>query len=577
MKIKIISLPNQQQDSNIDGSQQMSFAYGGQNSRKGLDIGQSYVDPSGMSFSTDPFDSVSKTIQRSPRNQSSIEAEGGETLVRNQPDGSITQFDINGASHANGGVPLAAKPGDFIFSKTKKMEIGGPLLEVFGKSADTKKKYSPAALSKQYDINKFQAILADPESDKLQKKTASLMIDNFTKKLGGLAFVQEAKKSFPNGIPQLAIQAMQMSKQGQQGTSNGQEQPSMRFGGKFQVGGQMSLPGQSSIYPSTTDVFPAEGVPALPQHEDPIMVNDTFNTPYSGEMDHTFDMKHPGTATPSNQVPYDFDFRNQDKAAMALGQLQYAQIKKYPSYIAPLQMVAPKYTLSDNSAEKASIAGAARSQSMIGALTSEGAHGRSNDSQIWGEALSRIMGSDAQNEEKRITTSNQGNKETTEITNKQLEFNQQRLSELYRQGILSQQQYDSAIREGQNKLLLAPYEKAMDNRAHMDWVNSMNVNSGFSANPRTGRIEFNGQANSNSSSGKNDFGATLASYQKDIIDHNPGIPPKLAWTMADNQLRMDRSRSNVHPMNPKANTYSNTSGNYGSGDEQGYGTNAYPY
>jgi len=564
MKIRVLALPSQQQDPSQqpDGSQ-MGYAKFGMQVRGGLSTGQSYVDPSGMSFSTDPFDSVSKTIQRSPRNISSIEAEGGETLVRNQPDGSITQFDINGASHANGGVPLAAKPGDFIFSKTKKMEIGGPILEAFGKSVNTKKKYSPAVLAKQYDINKFQAILADPESDKLQKKTASLMIDNFTKKLGGLAFVQEAKKGFPNGVPQLAQQALQQPQ-------NGQEQPSMRFGGKFQIGGAISLPGQSSIYPSTSDVFPVEGTPALPQHEDPIMVNDTFNTPYSGEMDHTFDMKHPGTATPSNQVPYDFDFRNQDKAAMALGQLQYAQIKKYPSYIAPLQMVAPKYTLSDNSAEKASIAGAALSQSMIGALTSEGAHGRSNDSQIWGEALSRIMGSDAQNEEKRIGVSNTGNKETAEITNKQLEFNQQRLTEMHRQGILSQQQYDSAIREGQNKLLLAPYEKAMDNRAHTDWVNSMNVNSGFSANPRTSRIQFNGQASNNPSSGKTDFGATLASYQKDIIDHNPGITPELAWKMADNQLRMDRSRSNVHPMNPKANTYSNTSGNYGSGDAGSY-------
>ena len=565
MRIRIISTPEQQNNS-IDGSQpQMKF--GGQRFG-GLETGQTYVDPSLYSFAQDPFMSVTSSINAVPKEEATIEAEGGETLVRNQPNGSIAQFNINGPSHAEGGVPLSGKPGDFIFSKTKKMEIGGPILEMFGKSADTKKKYSPAELAKQYDINKFQAILADPASDNLQKKTAANMIENFSKKLGELALVQEAKKGFPQGIPQLAQEALQQPK-------NGQEQPSMKYGGKFKmrIGGEASLPGDSRFDANYLAPEKQNVIPDIPSYQAPIFIDESLNSPekYEGYTNTYDSTKHPGNAETNDNPAYPFDFRNQDKMAMQLGQLQYSNIRKYPGYIAPLQMTAPHYALSDNSAEKASIAGAAKTQSMIGAMSIDGSKGRSNDSQIWGEALSRIMGSDAQNEEKRIGVSNTGNKETAEITNKQLEFNQQRLSELYKQNIISQQQYDNAIKEGQDKLLLKPYVQAMDNRAKIDMVNRMNANSGHYIDPTTGRVIFSPAFDTAGGSNKGNFGQTLQMAQKNIMDNNPGIDPNLAWKMADNQLRMDRTRTTYNPMNPKQTRITGSSGDYGYGDAYGTG------
>jgi hypothetical protein len=64
--------------------------------------------------------------------------------------------------------------------------------------------YTPAELSKKYDLNKYRKILQDPNSDKMDRKTAEMMIKNYTMKLGALALAQESKKGFPQGIPELA-------------------------------------------------------------------------------------------------------------------------------------------------------------------------------------------------------------------------------------------------------------------------------------------------------------------------------------------------------------------------------------
>jgi hypothetical protein len=76
------------------------------------------------------------------------------------------------------------------------------ILKMFGVSS--KKSYTPAELSKKYDINKYRALLQDPNSDKLTRKTAEMMIKNAVIKLGALALAQEGKKGFPQGIPVIA-------------------------------------------------------------------------------------------------------------------------------------------------------------------------------------------------------------------------------------------------------------------------------------------------------------------------------------------------------------------------------------
>lgn len=188
MKIRITSAPQK-------------MAYGGQNGY-GLDLGQKkvYAD-----MTDNPYDSASSSIGAVPREMANIEAEGGETVYGDlNGDGNLEHMKINGPRHTNGGVPLNVPEGSFIFSDTKKMKIKDPnILAFFGKKYK-KGGFTPAELAKTYDINKYKAVLDDPDADFYAKNTADRMKENFEKKLSTLAMVQESMKGFPQGKPQVA-------------------------------------------------------------------------------------------------------------------------------------------------------------------------------------------------------------------------------------------------------------------------------------------------------------------------------------------------------------------------------------
>ena len=147
---------------------------------------------------------MNRTLKKVPREEANLEAEGNETVMMNT--GNIPAFyTIKGPRHAQGGVPLNLPDDSFIYSDFREMKIKDPaLLAKFGKSVKGKTAYTPAQLSKQYDINKYREILQDPNSDAIDRKTAEIMIRNYNMKLGALALSQEAKKGFPQGIPAVA-------------------------------------------------------------------------------------------------------------------------------------------------------------------------------------------------------------------------------------------------------------------------------------------------------------------------------------------------------------------------------------
>ena len=151
---------------------------------------------------------LSKYITAVPRDEANLEAEGGETVFGDiNGDGMPEHKVIKGPRHSEGGVPLNLPDDTFIFSDTKGMKIKDPnFLVTFGKKSGS---YTPAALAKQYDIDRYRKILQDPDSDVLDRKTAELMIKNYNIKLGALALAQESKKGFPQGIPAVAMPYMQ--------------------------------------------------------------------------------------------------------------------------------------------------------------------------------------------------------------------------------------------------------------------------------------------------------------------------------------------------------------------------------
>lgn len=148
---------------------------------------------------------VNNTLKPAPRELSNVEAERGETVFTNmEKDGIPEHYVVGGKPHSQGGTPLNLPNNSFVFSKDKSLKLSDQdILKLFNKRG--KNSYVPAEIAKQYKINDFRKILADPTADKIQIDTAEKMIENYNLKLGALAMAQESMKGFPNGIPPIAI------------------------------------------------------------------------------------------------------------------------------------------------------------------------------------------------------------------------------------------------------------------------------------------------------------------------------------------------------------------------------------
>ena len=173
---------------------------------------------------------VNRSLTAVPREDANLEAEGGETVMGNIDGSNIPSFyTIQGPRHASGGVPLNLPDDSFIFSDTKSMKMTDPtLLKMFNLS-NKKGGYTPAEMSKKYDINKYRQILQDPDTDKIARKTAEIMIKNAVMKLGALALAQESKKGFPQGIPAIAQPYMEANEIAEEDLIPKQEVPRQRM------------------------------------------------------------------------------------------------------------------------------------------------------------------------------------------------------------------------------------------------------------------------------------------------------------------------------------------------------------
>lgn len=180
-------------------NQQPSMAYGGQ-SNYALDVNRDY-----SMFDDDNYDSVSNTLQPVDRSLANVEAEKGETVYGDlDGDGGLEHMKIGGKRHHSGGTPLNLPEDSFIYSDTKKMKIKDEVsLAFFGLKPKTGG-YTPAEIAKKYDVNKYKAVMEDPNADDLDKSTAQLMVKNYNDKLSRLALIQEEMKGFPQGIPEVA-------------------------------------------------------------------------------------------------------------------------------------------------------------------------------------------------------------------------------------------------------------------------------------------------------------------------------------------------------------------------------------
>jgi hypothetical protein len=125
-------------------------------------------------------------------------------------------YHVKGKSHAQGGTKVKMSDGDFVFSKDPAMAIPQEVAkDITGKDIKSPSKRTPAALAKHYDaLNDYIALSQDVNATELQRKTALLNVENFTKQLGQIAAAQEMLKGMPEGLPDLANQGIQTAKRG---------------------------------------------------------------------------------------------------------------------------------------------------------------------------------------------------------------------------------------------------------------------------------------------------------------------------------------------------------------------------
>lgn len=156
-------------------------------------------------FGNDQFNnsddvSVRYSLSSVPREAANIEAEGGETVLTDlNNDGQFGLYDIKGPRHSKGGVPMYLPEQSFVFSDTPKMKFNRQEMADFG--IESRKKMTPAKISKKFQLNEYIGAMADPFADEITIRSAEMMRDKNQMSLSKLAFGQEAKKQFSDGVP----------------------------------------------------------------------------------------------------------------------------------------------------------------------------------------------------------------------------------------------------------------------------------------------------------------------------------------------------------------------------------------
>jgi hypothetical protein len=197
-KIKINKLPEgfELKDGKVTKSMQQGGATTGDQSGYGLVTDN--LTPN--QFNDDESKSIRYSLSSVPRDMANLEAEGGETVLTDLNDsGQFGLYNITGPRHGSGGVPMFLPEQSFVFSDTQKMKLSRKELAEFG--VESKKKMTPAQVSKRYQLNEFIGAMESEDTDPIKFKSAELMVDKNQNKLSKLAFAQESKKNFEDGVP----------------------------------------------------------------------------------------------------------------------------------------------------------------------------------------------------------------------------------------------------------------------------------------------------------------------------------------------------------------------------------------
>ena len=150
-------------------------------------------------FNNSGDESVRYSLSSVPRDNANIEAEGGETVLTDLNDnGDFGLYNITGPRHSQGGVPMFLPEQSFIYSDTPRLKFTKDEMSEFSMGGDKK---TPAKISSKFGLNEYYAELDSDYADNISSRSAELMLKKNMEDLSKLAFMQESKKDFEDGVP----------------------------------------------------------------------------------------------------------------------------------------------------------------------------------------------------------------------------------------------------------------------------------------------------------------------------------------------------------------------------------------
>ncbi len=164
------------------------------------------VDDSQPSLHEEPR--ITDSVKPIDKKLADIEAEKDELILK--PDLSGI-YKVMGKRHGKGGTPIKAEPGSFIYSDYKTLAITQKEKELMklkeGGSTDRQKNTPAEVVKKNVDIEHYNRLvnnLQDDDKDVIAKRSSTLMLSKYQEILGRIAYLQEEKKRFKQGLPAFA-------------------------------------------------------------------------------------------------------------------------------------------------------------------------------------------------------------------------------------------------------------------------------------------------------------------------------------------------------------------------------------
>lgn len=429
------------------------------------------------SLNVDP--KINSTIKENPY-RSNVEIEKDEIVL--QPD-LTALFKARGKKHSDGGMDVNLKPESFIFSDDKKLALDERDHKLFeleeGKNFNKTINTPADVLKRNVDIehyNRMVANIEDAKKDDFAKKSSALMLQKYIQTLGNLAFIQESKKGFPDGLPDFAQNTApvydgtlkdEIETQKQYAKYGGTILPKAQWGGigamaqfrkrlveeypciegtpcheakkhifnrprvlpNVQVTGYRKPPVFQHGLP--VQATPAPNIGGLPERPE-VQLPPEDNIPQVPEV----------TGTPERGKNMEWEFSPWQKISQGYNALKYATARRYmpyrsrfnAAYVDPA-LVNPEQTIGDIQGQTNTQIGALNTLNPI--LRNAQATG------MYGDLLNKVPSVRTQYDNQNVGIKNQFRGANNQIRNQESLTNMQNDQQYYQQSVVGQQNFDN--------------------------------------------------------------------------------------------------------------------------------------